>query len=417
MLYLALRQLLARKHQNLLILLGISFGTMLYVSISAIQLGMRQYISEQLLNNTAHVLITGNDNTILQDKVEENVFWNAGTQFLIRWIKAPKGKRDDSKLNTVPAWREKLQQDPRVLDFVPRYTINAYATLGKFSAALNLVGTSPLKHIRSTHIADYMREGKFESLIGGANKIILGSGVAKKLGAEINDSISISIQRDKVRSFKIVGIIHFGNQQTDDVIAYSNVADVQILSGKPGRITEIAVALYDIDLSKEVAQEWSAFSKDLVQNWQETNKVFMEMIKMQDAVRFFITFSVLLVASFGIYNILSIMINQKKREIAILRAIGHRPSQILTLFLYQGMILGVSGGILGLLVGFGVSSAVESIDLGFQIGKSNHLLVSYAPHIYITGFFSSLASSLIASIIPARRAGRMTPMDIIRDQT
>ena len=144
--------------------------------------------------------------------------------------------------------------------------------------------------------------------------------------------------------------------------------------------------------------------------------MFMEMIRMQDAVRYFITFSILVVAAFGIYNILSIMINQKKREIAILRSIGYPPKDILVLFMYQGVMLGVFGGLIGVLLGYFISIGVESIDLGFEIGESNHLIISYDIDIYIVAFISALFASLVASYLPARKASRMTPMEIIRDQ-
>lgn len=138
------------------------------------------------------------------------------------------------------------------------------------------------------------------------------------------------------------------------------------------------------------------------------------MINIQDIVRLVITTSILIVAGFGIYNVLSIMINQKQKEIAILRSIGYAPSRILQLFLVQGLILGFFGGLMGLIFGHSLNLFIESIELGFEIGKSNHMLISYRPSIYITAFVAAQISATIASILPARKAAKMTPLDIIR---
>ena len=142
----------------------------------------------------------------------------------------------------------------------------------------------------------------------------------------------------------------------------------------------------------------------------------MEMIRMQDIVRYFITIAILVVAAFGIYNVLTIMINQKKKEIAILRSIGYGPEKILQLIMYQGLFLGISGGLFGLFLGHVINVFVASIDLGFELGGSNNLMVSYDPSIYLIALISALVASLIASFIPAFSASKMSPIDIIRGQ-
>jgi lipoprotein-releasing system permease protein len=184
----------------------------------------------------------------------------------------------------------------------------------------------------------------------------------------------------------------------------------------PGRISEISVALFDIDQAEDVASEWKIITRDRVRSWKEVNQAFMEIIKVQDFTRYFITITILIVASFGIYNVLSIMINQKKREIAILRSIGYGPQKILQLVLYQGLVLGIGGGIIGLISGFILCKIIGNIDFNIQIGGSNHLIMSYDWDIYVTGMFAALVSSIIASYIPALSASRLTPIDIIRSE-
>jgi lipoprotein-releasing system permease protein len=410
MLYLAWRQLISRKKQSVLILIGISFGTLLFVSISGVQLGMRNYISQVLLNNTAHVLISGAERKIDSNEMT-NVFSEDGE--IIKWFNIPSGLREEVRLENYGNWYNLLAGDSRVFDFSPRLKTFVVLSKDKFSSAVNLIGTIPEKTVRISSIENYMKEGSFLNLKGSGG-IIIGSGAAEDMGLKINQYLNIVLGNGERRSFRLVGIYHFGNDQADRSLAFASLNDVQVLTKSPGRISEIAVALFDIDESSKVASEWRRFSRDKVQDWQEANQSFMEMIKVQDYSRYFITITILIVASFGIYNVLSIMINQKKKEIAILQAIGYAPMKILQLVLYQGIFLGVSGGFLGLLLGYLICLYLENLKLNIEIGGQNHLWISYDWKIYFFAILSAFFSSVVSSIIPAYSASKLMPMDIIR---
>lgn len=412
MTYLAWRQLMARKKQTALILLGISLGTLLFVGISGVQLGSRVYLSEQLMNNTAHILISGAERDIVEAKVKERLY----PQTDVRWIVPPSGKREESRLENYGGWYQRLSEDPNVIDFSPRLVSNVLLSNGKFNVSVGLIGTIAEKHLRISSIEKYIKHGNFRALSTGGNHIVLGSEAARNLGARLDQFITVNAGGGISKPFKVVGIVHFGNKQIDETIAFAELTNVQVLNRSPGRVTQIAVALHDIDAATEVADNWQLTSNDKVEDWQEANKMFMEMFQIQDFVRYFITTAVLIVAAFGIYNVLTIMINQKRREIAILRAIGYGPSRILQLILYQGLFLGFVGGLLGLILGYAMCVWVGSIDFNFEIGGSNHLPVSYDSSIYIAAFIAANVAAIIASLLPAWSASRMTPMDIIRSE-
>lgn len=413
MFFLSWRQLMARKKQTLLILLGISFGTLLFVSISGVQLGFRSYIAGELLNNTSHILISGAEQTIESENVTQALYPYGNS---VLWHVPPAGKRQEVRLQNYQGWANLLDRDPLVYDYSPRLKTNILLLKGKFSASVSVLGMIPERHARISNIETYLKAGSFSALKSGGNNIVIGSGVLKKLGARLNQIISVSSSGHSSRPYKIVGIVHFGNEQIDETVAFAHLNNVQVIAKNPGRVSEIAVALNNIDNAAEVASSWRAFSKDKVQDWQEANKSFMEVIKVQDFTRYFITTAILIVAAFGIYNVLTIMINQKKREIAILRAIGYAPNKILQLILYQGLVLGISGGALGLVLGHLMLLWVGSIDFNIEIGGSNHLRISKDWSIYAIAFLTANISSLIASYIPAWEASRLTPMDIIRSE-
>jgi len=411
MLYLAIKQMLARKKQTFLIMLGISFGTMIYVIIAGVQLGMRNYIREQLLNNTAHVIIKGKEDYVEQDAVEKEMF---GKHEFVSWLKTPAGKRHESRLNNPQGWFRVLDDEVEVHSYAPRFSIDSILSKGDAKHAVSLIGIIPEKQTKVTSIEANMKEGSLLDLSSGGNRIVLGTGVLKVLGVQVGDTIDISIGLGEKRPFKIVGKIRMGNKDMDERLAFAHIKDVQNLNHSPGRISEISVALNDIDKSEEMASRLALYSDDQVESWQEANKAFMQIINIQDVVRLVVCGSILIVASFGIYNVLSIMIAQKQKEIAILRSMGFGPAKILQLFFYQGSILGMAGGIVGPIMGHFFNLGLESIDLGFEIGQGNHLLISYDTSIYVTAFVSGQISAWLASFLPAHKASKLSPMDIIR---
>jgi lipoprotein-releasing system permease protein len=129
------------------------------------------------------------------------------------------------------------------------------------------------------------------------------------------------------------------------------------------------------------------------------------------------TIAILIVAGFGIYNVLSMTVTQKRKEIAILRSMGYEPKDVTRIFLLQGTILGIIGGIVGVIVGIIICKLLSLIEVSpaRAIG-SGKMMISFSPKIYLIGFTTAFSSSLFSSYIPARSAGKMEPMDIMRSE-
>lgn len=411
MLFLAIRHLLSRKRQTILIFLGISLASMVYVVISGMYLGMQEFIIARLLNNTAHIKISARDQTIDSKQMTAR-FYDDGTA--VRWIVPPSGKREEAHIMYPQGWFDRLRDDPNVHAFASSLNVNVILSRRDTKRAGSLGGIEPEKFTRVTALEEFMVEGSLLDLGGGGNKIILGDGLMENLGARVGEFIGVSAGTEEPRPFKIVGKMHLGVRDVDNIIMVAALRDVQQLNRTPGRINEISVAIVDLDRAQEIADSWKAVSRDNVESWIEANANFLEIFNLQDFIRYTISVAILLVASFGIYNVLSILVNQKRREIAILRSIGYAPHKILELFLIQGLMLGFGGAVAGVLVGVLIKRYMETIE--FTGMGVDHLLMSYAPSIYIVGFLLALVSALVASILPARAASKMTPIDIIRSE-
>lgn len=413
MFFLAIRHLLSRKKQTTLIFLGISMGTMMFAIISGLQLGMREFVVDRLLSNTAHVKISARDQSIDKDEMTKRFYPD---QTMINWITPPSGKREEAHILYPQGWFDRLRESPDVMGYSPSLNMSVIISKGDTRYPAALVGVVPELHEKVLDINQYITVGSLDVLRNAGNRVIIGNKLLENLGARVGDNIMVSAGQGELRPLKIAGVLSLDVEEVDKTLMIASLTDVQQLNKTPGQINEISVSLVDINLANDIASSWELVSRDKVQSWEEVNASFLQIFVFQDIVRITVTTAILVVAAFGIYNVLSIIVNQKRREIAILRSIGYPPSMILQLFLIQGIILGLSGALFGLLIGYGLNLYIETIELSIHIGSGNHLIISFNPSIYLIGFSMAFLSAILASLLPAMAASKLTPIDIIRSE-
>lgn len=414
MLFLALRHLTSRKRQTLLTLLGILLGTGAYVAISGLMLGFQTFIIDQLVNNDAHVRITAREELLTESSLNESFF---GGSALVKWWKPPSGRKDNPYILAPGTWLERLENDPKVAAASPQMVVQAIVKVGKATAAVRLIGSEPERQKRVSNIEHYMLQGRFSEIGTTGNRVAVGKDLLDRIGAAYGETINLSAGKSGSVPFRIVGVFRLGVKGLDETTVFGSLSDAQQLNETPSRVTDIAVRLNDVTEAGSVAATWNLLATEKVQSWDQANEGIMSVFKMQDIVRNSMTVSILVVAAFGIYNILSLAISHKKREIAILRSMGFVPRDIERLFLIQGVILGAAGGLVGSLLGYVACIYLSTIEVSAQRGLGgSHMLISFEPMIYLKGFGLAFLSSCLASFLPARAAGKLEPIDIIRSE-
>lgn len=411
MMFLSLKHLFARKKQSLLILLGIVIGTAAYVAISGMMLGFQTKLMDQLVNNDAHIRISAREELLTAKALGS--FSEAAHVF---WAIPPSGRKDSAKIEYPIGWFNKLDKDPDVLFSVPQINLNVIFNRARVTQSGRLIGADPLRQEKISNIQQYMIAGNFKDIGNSGNHLVIGKLLLEKLGARLSETILISSGRSTPQPFKIVGVFETGSRNIDEVTAFSSLIDSQKLRGTPSEITDIAVKILDPNKAKEIADQWKNNTSEKVLAWQESFASILSVFNTQDIVRNAMTISIIVVASFGIYNILSILVNQKKRDVAILRSMGFTPADIIQLFLNQGLILGITGGLVGLILGVIICWLMGKIEIDpGRMGSTNgRMIISYDYIIYIKAFAIALSATLFSSILPARAAGKLEPMDIIR---
>jgi lipoprotein-releasing system permease protein len=411
MMFLSLRHLLSRKKQSLLILAGIVIGTAAFVAFSGIMLGFQNKLLDQLVNNEAHIKISAKEELLTAQNMA--AYPSAAHVF---WLTAPSGRKDSVRIEFPVAWFERLERSPEVVAFSPQLSSPVLFKRGVVTKSGRMIGSDPTRQILVTNIESYMIDGEFAKIGNSGNRIVIGRDLQQSLGANINETLFIRSGEGASRPFKIIGIFQTGIKSIDESTAFASLADTQQLAGTPSIISEISVRIRDPYSAPKLAKQWIAGSPEKVISWQEASASILSVFKTQDVVRYSVTFAIILVAGFGIFNILSILVSQKRRDIAILRSMGFLPKDIVSLFFNQGLILGVLGGLLGLGLGYVLCLGIGSIKVasGRVESAQGTMLISYESFIYWRAFLLAIVSSVISSIIPAREAGSLDPMDIIR---
>jgi lipoprotein-releasing system permease protein len=278
-----------------------------------------------------------------------------------------------------------------------------------------LIGIVPEREIHVTQLEDDMVQGHLTDLASAANGIVMGLGLANKLGAKMGDSLNAISPAGVILRVKVVGLFRTGVVSLDEGQAYILLKKAQILQSRANVINQLRIRLQRVDEAREVAARIEALYGYKSESWQEANESVFGIFRIQNAIMYSTVGAIMVVAAFGIYNIISTVVYEKSRDIAILKSIGLTEADIRRTFLMQGLMIGMIGAVLGWLIGFGLTSLLASVrfDVGNAVRNDRLFLAWSVTHYWIGGMFSLVASA-VAAWIPARRAAGANPVDIIR---
>ncbi len=415
MIFLSIRYLLAKKKQTLFTLFGILLGTAAFITISGFMLGFRGYLIEQLIDNNPHIYIQAREDFLTPHGLDTAFYHHQYDR--IFWDIAPAGRKDSAMIEKPQDWISRLRADQRVQAYSAELTAPVVFSYGKSTFASTITGCNTVAQAKVTTIGKYVTQGNFDSIGSGGNRIAIGEELRKKMGVTLGQDIQVSLADEPSTSFRVMAIFETGSKQTDET-AYASLEDTQRVNHTPHQINLIAVRLVDYTQARWMARNWDHLFPELTESWDQRNTNIFSIFKIQDGVRFLSIGVTLIVAGFGIYNVLNMTVMQKKKDIAILKAFGYSTSDIIRIFFFQGLILGIVGSMVGAVLGYGISRYLETIQLTVTSStgvKMDHFMISLSLDIYVKAILCGLVASIVASVLPARTAGKMTPIQIIRE--
>lgn len=305
-----------------------------------------------------------------------------------------------------------LKSQPEVTVVTPQITLNIFYNSGMSMITGNASGVGIMEADRMFAIRSTMVEGKMEDLEVFPNGILLGVGIASKMNVKTGDNISITSSRNVTKVMKVAGLFRTKNTLTDKTKSYISIHSAQqlMLEGA-SYVTDINVDVTDFRKAEDYSARFSALTGYKAEDWKAANETLVSAANMRSVLVSAISLSILLVAGFGIYNILNMTISQKINDIAILKAMGFQGSDVIRIFVLQGALIGLMGILAGLLLAILLVFLTSRIYLGGDIG---YFPIVFDIAIFIKGSLFGLFITLLAGYLPARKAANVDPVSIFR---
>ncbi len=299
-----------------------------------------------------------------------------------------------------------------VVVVTPQVNSNVFYNNGKSQISGLSVGIKPDEANLMYDIKSFMVEGNFDLLKSKPNGIVIGSGISEKMNLSVNDNINLTSSKGINRTFKIVGIFKTNNSVTDKSKSYINIAaSQQLLKQGNSYITDINVNIKNPEKAEEIAKKISDLTGYKAEGWKQANETLMATNKMRKMIITFVSLTILLVAGFGIYNILNMTVSQKINDIAILKAMGFKGKDVIRIFVTQAVTIGLMGVIAGVIMATILITLLKRVYLGGDIG---YFPVDYEPTKFVQGVVIGLIITFFAGYIPAKKAAKIDPVDIFR---
>lgn len=310
-----------------------------------------------------------------------------------------------------------LRKFPEVEFITPQVTANVIYTSGNVQVTGNIAGVSIEEEDKMFDVQQNMISGDFHDLNKVNNGLLIGKGIADKLSLHVGDNITVRSGEGNDMIMRVIGIYATGMRTVDETRSYANTVQAQNIMGKDrSYVTDIKINLKDYNQAYAVARHIETITGYKAEDWVQANEQLKTAFKIRAIILNAVIGVILLVAGFGIYNILNMTIYEKMKEIAILKAQGFSGKAVTSIFLQQAIYIGLMGGIIGIFFGFLMSLGLSKVYIGSStsMGSLKYFPMSfYFPH-YIEAICFGVLTTFAAGFFPARKASKVDPVTIIR---
>jgi lipoprotein-releasing system permease protein len=392
--------------------LGVTFGIGAYITLVSFMTGLNQMLDDLILNQTPHIHLYNE----IEPTAEQPVALFQGFEGSLNAVRSVRPKQSQRKIHNALPILQYLKKDPNVRGATPQMRTQIFYLSGSIELGGNLTGVDIMEEVRISNFRDYIIEGSPEALRNLENGILLGAGLAEKMSLGIGDRVQISTVNGGLFPLKIVGIYQSGIADIDNIQSYANLGAVQRISGEAQNyITDINVKLHDISKAPAMALKWGNQFGIRATDINTANAQFETGSDIRNLITYAVSVTLLIVAGFGIYNILNMLIYEKMNDIAILKATGFSGKDVQLIFMSQAIIIGLVGGIFGLLIGFGLSVFIDQLPFNTEaLPTITTFPVNMQLKYYLIGIVFALLSTFIAGYLPSNKARKIDPVKIIR---
>jgi lipoprotein-releasing system permease protein len=401
----ALTHLLTRKKQTMVAALGVTVGIGIFIFMISLVVGFNRYSDESLFKAVPHIRI------YQDDTLSRPLMPHVDSGYLTAIVNPKIASLTKSLINPEKILADfKKQED--VVTAAPEVSANLFYNNGTsqingIASGVNILEANAMFNIQSTMLA-----GDVRNLLTLPNGILIGVGIADQLNIQLNDNINITSAIGVIKVMKVVGIFKTSNSAIDKTKSYTTLAVAQqLLHQSSSYVTDILVNIKDPNKAPEYAKRYENLTVYKIEDWQAANEQTMASNKTRKVMFGAIAVAILLVAAFGIYNIINMTIKEKLNDIAILKATGFSGKDVVNIFIKETLVMGIIGTGIGLLLAAGLINFVSGIYIG---GDREYFPIGFETSIFIMGSVIGMLVTLGAGYIPAINAAKIDPIEIFR---
>ncbi len=399
----ALTHIVTRKKQTLVTALGITIAVAIYLFMNSLSSGFSDFSRDNIFMNNSHIVIDKDD------EMSQPLFDNGEGMVLIKNPQITKGSK---KLNNPEVLLRDIKEAPYITNALSLIEFSATYRRGSSQMQGQGMGVNMLDYAAMFETEDVMVAGSLEALQDNLNGIIVGAGIAENLSLSIGDNITVSSTEGVSKVLRIVGIFETGASALDKARSFVNTTTAQqFLKQGPSYVTTIYANTIDPDASIAFAEQLADVVPYNIEDWTVINKDILSQESTREIMMTAISIAILIMAGFGIYNILSTTISQKIDDIAILKATGFNGQDVIRIFIMEALLLGVIGTLLGILGGIILINIMSHIYIGQPVG---HFPISVEASLVFRSTLLGLVLTFCAGYFPARKAADVDPVEIFR---
>ncbi|HEY3700383.1 MAG TPA: lipoprotein-releasing ABC transporter permease subunit [Spongiibacteraceae bacterium] len=341
----------------------------------------------------------------------------------------------DGHLRDWPALADEIAHTPGLIAAAPYIGGSAMVAKHGPVRGVQLWAIDGAYEARVSSIQRHVTEGRYENLATTPFAIVIGDILARQLGATVGDSIEVILPQVTVtplgifprqKRFIVAAIFRSGSQ-LDSSTVFINLSDGQRLYQTGNAVSGLRVAAHDLFEAGPLLRRWNAQHDNQfnVRDWSQTQGSLFQSVKMEKTMVALLLFIIVAIAAFNIVSILTMMVNEKRGDIAVLRTMGASPHSMMAIFMVQGAVIGLSGVLIGALLGvplaFNAGVIVAALEqlFGGQIFDPSVYFISRIPSVVVAADVIKICMlawllSLIAALYPAWRAAQIQPAEALR---
>jgi lipoprotein-releasing system permease protein len=407
----ATAHLTTRKRQTLVSLSGVVLGVAFFLAVSSLMRGSEKDFVRRLVDNSAHITVY--DEYRLPRAQPAALLWDNGAVHI-------SNVKPQTETRGIRGHRQKIEYVESLpgVRVAPVLVGSAVLTFAGRQEGVTLSGVVPTTVKNVSTIDEKIIAGSLDALAANPNGIVIGKGLADKFNLAVGSTLGVAAPNGTSRPMKVVGIFRTGNANYDETQTFVLLKRAQVMLDRANRVNRFIIQMQDPYAARDTAARIERAIGYKAVSWAEASEDLLSVLIIRNIIMYSVVSAILIVASFGIYNTLSTIVMEKTRDIAIMKSMGFHAHDIRSIFLLEGLIVGTVGSAFGIALGMVLMKVLSEVSIKPPGGTEFvNLPVWWGPEQFALAAAFALASCIAAAYLPARRAGRVHPVDILRGIT